>query len=113
MNIKRAEARTGVRQAELPLDQQQLRKLAECNYADRFYNGFSPDERALLSRPQRAERYENSATIPLVCCVTGFSRPDDPRGAGYMFTHLEDYRSTLGLVPGLQARALPLASPVH
>jgi hypothetical protein len=98
MNIKRAEVRTGVRQAELPLDHQQLRKLAERNYADRYYNGFSPDERALLSRPQREERYK-LGNNPLVCCVTGFSRPDDPRGAGYMFTHLEDYRRPLDWYP--------------
>lgn len=31
--------------------------------------------------------------------MTGFSRPDDVKGAGYMFTHLEDYGSPLDWYP--------------
>ncbi|MDA9009412.1 hypothetical protein N9K16_05580 [Alphaproteobacteria bacterium] len=71
---------------------------AEKNLADRWYNGFSPEDRALLSKPQRIERYVNGNN-PLVCCMTGFSRPDDPKGNGYMVTHLEDYTKPLDWYP--------------
>ncbi len=71
---------------------------AGVNYRDRLYNGYSPEERMSLSKPQRHERYSRGNN-PTVCCMTGFSRPDDIKGAGYMFTHLEDYRKPLDWYP--------------
>lgn len=71
---------------------------AQRNYAERLYNGFSSSQRASLSHSQRVERYQ-CGNNPHVCCVTGFSRPDDPKGAGYIFTHLEDYRKPLEWYP--------------
>lgn len=68
------------------------------NYKNRWYNGFSPKDRAVLSKPQRYERYSRGNN-PTVCCVTGFTKPEDPKGAGYMFTHLEDYRNPLAWIP--------------
>jgi len=57
---------------------------------DRWYNGFSPQARNGVNQPQRVERYQRGNN-PTVCSITGYTRPDDPKGAGYMFTHLEDY----------------------
>jgi hypothetical protein len=94
----RTKLRTAVRELGVSFDSESLQEFAERNYADRCYNGFIPEERALLSRPQREERYQRGNN-PLVCCVTAFSRPEDPRGAGYMFTHLEDYRRPLDWYP--------------
>jgi len=71
-----------------------IRELSKRNYSDRWYNGFSPKDRMLLSKPQRAERYSRGNN-PMICCMTGFSRPDALRGTGYMFTHLEDYQKPL------------------
>ena len=73
-------------------------EVAGQNYKDRWYNGFSPEDRALLSKPQRAERYSRGNN-PTVCCMTGFTRPDALKGTGYMFTHLEDYRQPLNWYP--------------
>lgn len=70
----------------------------EANWRDRWYNGFSSEERHLLSKPQRHERYSRGNN-PTVCCMTGYSRPNDPSGAGYMFTHLEDYSRPLHWYP--------------
>lgn len=68
------------------------------NYADRWYNGFSPKQRALLSKPQRQERYSRGNN-PTVCCMTGFTKPDAPKGAGYMLAHIEDYEKPLNWLP--------------
>ncbi len=73
-------------------------KAAGNNYQDRWYNGFSPEDRTQLSRPQRHERYSRGNN-PTACCMTGFSRPDDLKGNGYLFTHLEDYRKPLAWYP--------------
>ncbi|MCP4185675.1 MAG: hypothetical protein GY761_20620 [Hyphomicrobiales bacterium] len=73
-------------------------QLVARNLKDRIYNGFSNKERYRLSIPQRAERYKKGNN-PSVCCMTGFSRPDDIKGAGYMLAHLEDYRRPLDWLP--------------
>lgn len=56
----------------------------------RFYNGFTPAERGYSNAPQREAR-RNPEMNPLVCSISGYSVPYDPKGKGYMFTHLEDY----------------------
>ncbi len=71
---------------------------AQKNHRDKWYNGFSPEERLSLSRPQRQERYSRGNN-PTVCCMTGFSRPDDLKGQGYLFTHLENYDEPLNWYP--------------
>ena len=68
------------------------------NLKDRIYNGFSNHERLHLSKPQKVERYKKGNN-PSVCCMTGFSRPDDIKGAGYMLAHLEDYHRPLDWLP--------------
>ena len=79
-----------------PADNDQL--LIMRNLKDRIYNGFSNHERLHLSKPQKVERYKKGNN-PSVCCMTGFSRPDDIKGAGYMLAHLEDYRRPLDWLP--------------
>ncbi len=64
-----------------------------------FYNGFDQVTRAATNRPQREALRAGVIEQPLVCCITGFSRPDDPQGAGYQFLHLEDYRRPLDFYP--------------
>lgn len=71
---------------------------AEANYRERTYNGFDYQSRMSTCRPQRQERYE-LGNNPTVCCITGFTRPDDPKRNGYMFAHLEDYRKPLDWYP--------------
>ena len=75
-----------------------VRALAEANWRARTYNGFPADYRASSNAPQRTERYDRGRN-PIRCCMTGYSRPDDPKGAGYIFTHLEDYRRPLDWYP--------------
>lgn len=59
--------------------------------ASRFYNGFSPEQRQLVNAPQRNYKRANPHLEPTVCSISGYSRPDDPKGAGYIFSHLEHY----------------------
>lgn len=61
-----------------------------CN-APWHYNGFPPDQRALVNKPQRETKKANPHLEPTVCDMTGWTDPDDPRGRGYIFTHLENY----------------------
>lgn len=49
--------------------------------ASRWYNGFSPQARNLVNQPQRVERYQRGNN-PLVCSISGYTRPDDPKGKG-------------------------------
>lgn len=67
-----------------------IRQGAEA-HASFWYNGFTPGDRRGTNPAQRVERY-GKGNNPLTCCITGYSRPDDPKGAGYMYGHLEDYR---------------------
>ncbi len=73
-------------------------EVAQKNHRDKWYNGFSPEERMSLSKPQRHERYSRGNN-PTVCCMTGFSRPDDIKGTGYIFSHLELYSDPLNWIP--------------
>lgn len=57
----------------------------------RRYNGFTWEERIASNPPQRILRRQRGS--PDTCGITGFSRPDDLKGSGYIFTHLEDYRN--------------------
>lgn len=70
----------------------------EANWKDRWYNGYSNKQRSLANRPQREERYKRGNN-PTTCCMTGYSRTDDLKGAGYMFTHLENYDEPLNWYP--------------
>lgn len=62
----------------------------------RVYNGFTWDERIAVNPVQRTRRRHDN---PLVCSISGYSAPHDPKGSGYMFTHLEDYRRPLEWLP--------------
>lgn len=55
------------------------------------YNGFPPEVRALVNQPQREVKKAIPEIEPTVCDVTGWSDPADPKGRGYIFTHLENY----------------------
>lgn len=57
------------------------------------YNGYRPEERMLVNKPQREFKKANPHLEPTVCGITGYSRPDDPRAAAsfYCFSHLENY----------------------
>ena len=57
----------------------------------RHYNGFPHAVRQLVNIPQRDHRRFSPHKNPLVCDITGFSAPDDPKGKGYMYAHLENY----------------------
>lgn len=58
---------------------------------ERPYNGF-PYHLAYPATPiQRNFKRANPQLEPTVCGITGFSDPADPRGRGYIFTHLENY----------------------
>jgi len=46
----------------------------------RCYNGYTPDMRALVNKPQRDHKKFSPHLEPTVCSITGYSRPDDPRG---------------------------------
>jgi hypothetical protein len=51
------------------------RKLAQ----SRVYNGFTWEERIAVNAVQRQQRKLHN---PMVCSISGYSRPDDPQGAG-------------------------------
>ena len=57
-----------------------------------MYNGFTGEEREASVKPQKQAKDAGNPPEPTKCSVTGFSDPEIPRGRGYIFTHLEDYR---------------------
>jgi len=59
--------------------------------ARREYNGYSADQRKLVNRPQRVFKKMHPDTEPTVCSISGYSSPDDPKGAGYCYSHTETY----------------------
>lgn len=63
----------------------------------RSYNGFDWDARIATNKPQRILRRQLGE--PTTCCITGFSRPHDLKGSGYVFLHLEDYRNVRDWYP--------------
>ena len=63
------------------------------------YNGFSWAERCATNAPQRNGVKSGAITQPIECSVSGFSRPEALKGAGYIFMHLEDYRRPLDFLP--------------
>ncbi|MDK9721982.1 MAG: hypothetical protein OEL53_12450 [Rhodospirillales bacterium] len=63
------------------------------------YNGFSEDERK-ASNPVQNQAFRDGRLVrPTTCSVCGFSDPEDPKGRGYIYAHLEDYRRPLDLLP--------------
>jgi len=65
----------------------------------RWYNGFSPKQRAAVTPIQNAAVRNGVLIMPTVCSICGFSDPTDPKGRGYIFMHLEDYRTPLAVLP--------------
>jgi hypothetical protein len=60
-----------------------------------WYNGFSWEERIAASPIQTEAVKRGRIRKPAVCGLSGFTRPDDPNGWGYIFMHNEDYSRPL------------------
>jgi hypothetical protein len=67
------------------------------------YNGYSPEERAASSPIQNRAVRTGRMVHPTTCSVCGFSDPANPKGRGYIFAHLEDYRRPLETHPACKA----------
>ncbi len=65
----------------------------------RWYNGFSPEQRGAVTPIQNAAVRSGKLIKPTICSICGFSDPTDPKGRGYIFMHLEDYRTPLNILP--------------
>lgn len=63
------------------------------------YNGFSWAERRATLPIRNAAFRDGSLQRPDTCSICGFSAPDDLEGRGYIFSHLEDYRRPLEILP--------------
>ncbi len=75
-----------------------IQEVLQANRIDRCYNGYTNEQRALANRPQREERNKPDRN-PTKCCVTGFTRPDDLKGKGRLYLHLENYDEPLNWYP--------------
>lgn len=51
--------------------------------ASRCYNGYTPDMRAVVNKPQRDHKKFSPHLEPKVCSISGFSDIHDPRGRGW------------------------------
>src|ERR1700676_1639823 len=67
------------------------------------YNGFDWETRYATNRPQRIAIKSGIIQQPTVCSITGFSRPEDLQGAGYIFPPLENYSKPLDFYPGCKS----------
>jgi hypothetical protein len=65
----------------------------------RPYNGFSWEERCAVTPIQNAAFRDGRLSRPTRCSICGYSYPEDPRGKGYIFAHLEDYSQPLCILP--------------
>jgi hypothetical protein len=68
-------------------------------YSNDWYNGFSPEQTTAVTPIQNKAVKEGKLQQPLVCSICGHTRPDDPKGAGYIYMHLEDYERPLDIYP--------------
>ncbi len=67
--------------------------------AKRPYNGFNDAERSAVTPKQNQLVYTGLITKPTHCSVTNFTDPDNPKGRGYIFMHLEDYGNAMAVLP--------------
>ncbi len=65
----------------------------------RHYNGWTWEERCAIIPTQNKAVREDRIKRPTVCSICGHSKPDDPKGAGYIFMHTERYDRPLDLYP--------------
>lgn len=65
----------------------------------RPYNGWTYRERCAVTPIQNKALREGRLKRPAVCSICGHSKPDDPKGAGYIFLHTERYDRPLDLYP--------------
>ena len=63
------------------------------------YNGFTPDERFASIPIQNDALRRGVIKQPVGCSICGFSKPNDFKGQGYIFMHLESYSSPLDIYP--------------
>lgn len=63
------------------------------------YNGFSEDERKATNPVQNQAFRDGRLQRPTTCSICGFTDPNDPKGRGYIYAHLEDYRKPLDILP--------------
>lgn len=64
-----------------------------------WYNGFSWNQRRAVTPIQNAAVMSGELIRPTVCSICSFTDPGDPKGRGYIFAHLEDYRTPLDILP--------------
>jgi hypothetical protein len=65
----------------------------------RSYNGFDPKARSASVPIQNAAFRDGRLKRPDTCSICGFGDPTDPKGRGYVYAHLEDYRKPLDILP--------------
>ena len=63
------------------------------------YNGFDHSQRVATNPIQNAALRDGRLIRPDTCSVCGFSDPANIKGKGYIFSHLEDYRRPLDILP--------------
>jgi hypothetical protein len=63
------------------------------------YNSFSPEERRATTPLQNAAMREGRLVRPQRCSICRFGDPVHIEGRGYIFSHLEDYRDPLAVLP--------------
>ncbi|MBI2254713.1 MAG: hypothetical protein HYU58_08855 [Proteobacteria bacterium] len=62
-------------------------------------DGFSAAEQRATIPIQNAAIRDGTVLRPTACSICGFSDPSQPKGRGYIFLHLEDYRLPLDILP--------------
>ena len=63
------------------------------------YNGFDAAARRASTPLQNAALRDGRLQRPRTCSICGFSDPSQPKGRGYIYLHLEDYRKPLDILP--------------
>lgn len=65
----------------------------------RPYNGWDWPSRCAVTPIQNKALRDGALTRPIVCSICGHSKPDAPKGVGYIFCHTERYDRPLDLYP--------------
>lgn len=68
------------------------------HYVTPPYNGFDAAARRAATPIQNAALREGLLQRPTTCSICGFSDPTQPKGRGYIYLHLEDYRRPLDIL---------------
>jgi len=63
------------------------------------YNGYSWKERCAVTPIQNKAVREGRLIRPTTCSICGHTKPDAPKGAGYIFMHTERYDRPLDIYP--------------